>query len=414
MSAAISAADVLGQLERSLASGKLPTAAVAKGKHLLERLNSPVRVAIMGAPGSGKSQLLNLLAGRAIVPDNTILPTLELCWAKRSQTIFTYEDGTCETCDGIESGNLANTNATFVRLQTALPILERLSLLEVVTDGSPEGQAAAIDWAAKRADIALWCSQEFSPQERDLWSRVPDALKDHSFFVLTKADLLLAQDLLSDRIDELHETVADEFHSLVPVATLQAIAALQPAGAVGSPALKASGGMALIATILRQADLGRRADIDSVMLFLSRHGALSLPKNVIAQDGKAKAGSIGKARARPAAGGNKDDNLANNVISNACNYIQERAANLSHMLPEFGARAASGVLEHCTATANHLVEKYAEDNFDSPKSREINEDFMEAADVIQLMKLEDGEGSAADAVTLLLQLSRELKAKIAA
>ena len=50
-------------LEAVLATPSLPARAALSGRQLLERLTSPIRIAILGHPGSGKSQLLNLIAG---------------------------------------------------------------------------------------------------------------------------------------------------------------------------------------------------------------------------------------------------------------------------------------------------------------------------------------------------------------
>ena len=136
MNHASSATVVLKQLETSLVSGKLPAKAMRAGEHLLERLKSPVRTVILGLSGSGKSQLLNLLAGQCIVPNDAKLPPLELSWAEQSRTIVTLADGTVETHEGIVLQELAGTNAAFVKIATRLPILERISLLEVIADGS--------------------------------------------------------------------------------------------------------------------------------------------------------------------------------------------------------------------------------------------------------------------------------------
>ncbi len=96
-----SAAPVLNQLEKSLVSGNLSADAKQKGEHLLARLKSPVRTVILGLSGSGKSQLLNFLAGQCIVPNDTALPSLELSWAEQSRTIVTQVDGTVESHEGI-------------------------------------------------------------------------------------------------------------------------------------------------------------------------------------------------------------------------------------------------------------------------------------------------------------------------
>ncbi len=320
--------DVLMKLENALASGALPTHVRKTGQHLLDRLQSPVRCVVLGLPGSGKSQLLNFLAGRAVIPDRACFPIFELSWAESPRTVFTGQDGTAETFDGIVLEKGPGPVVAFVKVEANLPMLRRFSLLEVGLSGSVKEQSAAVDWAIGRADIVLWCSQEFSPQEQNLWARVPDALKDHGFLVLTKADVLAAGGGLAERIAAVQEVAADEFHSVFPIATIQAIEGAQQDATVGAPALAASGGKALLASVLRQVDQGRSADLDSVLAFLSRHGTKAGAgaktfEQFTSEDLTAKAaGEVpneAQAMKEPSAAG---------VVLTALSYLKSRASDL--------------------------------------------------------------------------------------
>jgi hypothetical protein len=279
-----------------------------------------------------------------------------------------------------------------------------------VVDGNPDDQAAAIGWATRRADILLWCSQGFSAAEQKLWALVPDALKDRSFFVLNKADNLSAEGVLSDRITALQNIVADEFHSLFPVATLQALAAVDPKGSPDETLLNASGGKALTKAIARQVDLGRRADIDSVLMFLNRFDAAPAknptPKNVsrpVIPQPPVKTETpptdIPETVATHETPGPHDLDTA------ALIYLNDRTAGMAQNFDP------TDILDQCCETANHLVDMYAD--ADSAEST-LQDDLLDAAEVLVLMQLEEGEGPAADAVTLLLQLKRGLEGQIAA
>lgn len=413
MSPASSPAAVLAQLTKTLASGKLPAVAIRAGEQLVERLNSPVRTVILGLSGSGKSQLLNFLVGQRIVPDGTVLPSLELTWAAQSRTTVTLADETTQTHPGTALEKLVGADADFVKVQTDLPFLKHIILLEVVADRSTDSQADTIDWALRRADIVLWCSQSFGQPERELWSVAPDEIKDHSFLVLTKADTLPPDDL-RQRISDLQDVVAEEFHSLFPVATLQAIAASQHDDSVDQAALAASGGTALIAAILRHTELGRRADIDSAMLFLSRFGALPPADDQNTPANKPDAAAI-SADAEPVSPPKKPNLMAaRDHFSTALVFLQGRAVDLTGIQPTDAADSCSEILEHCTETANQLVDIFTNDGGDTTGTPEFQDDLTEAADMLLLMQLEDGHGPAADAVTLLLQLRRDLEMNLAA
>ena len=248
---------VIDRLQGALDGETMPKAARDYALHLLNRLSQPVRVSILGTPRSGKSELVNMFVGRRLIPMDAALPTTEFVWAAEEAMTVTGADGSVNRFDKIDLEALSDGSAAFLKLELPVDILKRINLLEVVTNGAHEEIESAIDWAVRRTDIALWCSQAFSPSEQAVWSRVPDSLKDHAFLVLTKADVLSAEKVLSTRVAELESIVAEEFHSLFAVATLQAVEAKSGAD-VDEAMFHASGGGALTSEILRHAERGRR------------------------------------------------------------------------------------------------------------------------------------------------------------
>lgn len=408
------AKSVLKQLEHALTSGGIRANAIKQGKLLLKRLNSPVRVVILGMPGSGKSQLLNFLSGQTIIPNNCDLPSLELSLGECTRTIVMREDETSQTHEGLVLEKGADPETSFVRVEMPSEILEQITLLEVVADDSFDNQSQAIGWALERADIVLWCSQEFNERERTLWAGVPDGLKDHSFLVLTKADILSSQDILGSRIMELQDIVADEFHSMIPVATKQAIAATGPEGTVDQSVLLASGGNALMKTVMRQVDSGRQADMDSVMLFLNRHGiqlstATEWDDQALLEDPE----DVVETADQNAESEGPNDSLKD-LYSKALGYLHERSEDMVQLLSGELTEKTEEILENCTDTANNLTEILTPDFSNDTEFANLQEDFMAAADTMILMQMEDGEAAAADAVTLLLQMKKDLQEKLAA
>ena len=263
---------VIERLEGALAAEALPKAARDYAHHLVRRLSQPVRVSVLGLPGSGKSQLVNMFLGETVVPDGVVLPTTEYAWGEVPRMIVTGAEGSAITVHGADVTSISGQKAAFLRIELPIDILRRVNLLEVVTDGTAEELTSGVDWVVRRTDIALWCTQEFGPNEQAIWRRVPDSLKDHAFLVLSKADELSAQKMLRKRVSSLETVVAEEFHSLFAVATLQALRAYKD-GAVDEALFHASGGGALTSEVLRHAERGRRADFDSAHMFLARYGA---------------------------------------------------------------------------------------------------------------------------------------------
>ena len=405
-------------LEAALSSPALPARAALAGQQLLARLTSPIRVAILGHPGSGKSQLLNLIAGDRIVPEGAKLPSIELRFGhERRATLIDAEDReTPLPWAGL--ARIGRGEARLLRIEAPLPVLSTLTLIEVATQGTAEDERDGVQWAAARADVVIWCSQAFTPAEQWLWSAMPDRLKDHGFLVLTKADELIRAGTLGARIAELEEIVAEEFHSLVPVATLQGLAALFAPAGTDREALAASGAEALIAALLAHVEQGRRADLDAALLFLSRFGpgapaaeapAAPPPAPVPEPEPEPVTAAAPAPALAPqiAVGGHTVPAKAGDTVVRALDILRGCAGTLRDRLGEPGHD--DQVLEGCAQAAQAVA-----DTLDPLTAPQLHDEAMEVAEMLVLYGLERSQTAAADAVTLLLQLRRDLVAAQAA
>jgi energy-coupling factor transporter ATP-binding protein EcfA2 len=393
---------VVPHLAVALRSAALPARAALAGQQLLERLTSPIRVAILGHPGSGKSELLNLIAGERIIPAGAQLPSVELCFGTRRRMALLDADGKETPLAEGDLGRIGRKAAKVLRIEAPLPVLSTLTLIEVAAHGTAEEERAGVQWAATRADVVIWCSQGFTPAERWLWSAMPDRLKDHGFLVLTKADELIRDGTLGRTIAGLEDVVAEEFHSLVPVATLQGLAALLSPAGVDRDALAASGAEALVSALLAHVEQGRRADLDAALLFLSRFApGASLPHptgetGVLATDDTTAAVEELAPRPAPAAPAPAEDTAAR-----ALDILRGAAGSLGDLLDEEGD--PEHILEGCAQAAQAVA-----DTLDPADLPDLHDEALEVAEMLVLLGLERSETAAADAVTLLLQLRRNI------
>ena len=395
---------IVDALRDALSTEALPRAARGHATHLLNRLSSPVRVTLVGSPGAGKTELVNMFLGKAVVPRGLAMPTTEVVYGEEECLHATDARGRITKIPGLDFMSLSRSKPAFVRMELPLPILKKISLLELVTDGNADELRSAIDWAIRRTDITLWCSQEFGESERALWARVPDGLKDHAFLVLTKADVLSAKNALSDLIASLETVVAEEFHSMFAVATLQAIKSFRPNGTLDEVMYHGSGGSALSSEVLRHAERGRRADIDSAQFFLARYQASG--ERVISRD-------IGKPASQET-GETAERMPAPKVFTDAVRFLQRRGATLFDAVRTAQPGQTKPVLDQCVDTVEHLIDLFSSDDSGSQMADDFIDDLSEAAEVMVLMQVEKGDAPAADAATLLLQLRREMEMKIAA
>ncbi len=454
---------VIDRLKEALDGDTMPKAAQDYALHLLKRLSQPVRVSILGTPGSGKSELVNMFVGRRLIPKDAVLPTTEFVYSDSEAMTVTGADGSVQRFNTIDLASLADGSAAFLKLELPADILKRINLLEVVTNGAHEEIESAIDWAVRRTDIALWCSQAFDADEQSVWSRVPDSLKDHAFLVLTKADVLSAEKKLSARVSELESIVAEEFHSLFAVATLQAVRATE-GPAIDEAMFHASGGGALSSEILRHAERGRRADFDSAHMFLARyHGkggsesarrvssrpapvsqpaprpvsepaprpvvaepapepvvAEPAPQPVVAEPApqpveaptpepvaEAPASVAPTLPALPKVGNVE-------LFLDSVKYLKRRGDALSEAAKEMGEGQVKPLVEQCVDAVEHLVDLFSQDETGCEATDAFIDELSEASDMMVLMQVEEGDAPAADAVTLLLQLRRDMEMQLAA
>lgn len=417
MTPAEASAAALQRLELTLSAGALPEEVAQRGAELLMRLKSPVNLAVIGMEGSGKSRLINMLLDDTVIPDDLSAPLVEIVRGDAPSTRYTAGGETL----ALQEGGKAPADCVLARIERPLDALRDMSVTEVRLSGSPSNQMAAVQRALLRADIVLWVSQEFSAHEQALWSAAPETLKDHSFLVLAKADQMMMKGTLTDRLDRLEGIVAEEFYNLYPVATLQAISARRGAAGCDASKWEASGAKSLIDALRRQILTGRREDTDSALLYLNRYGVSADEARAVtpaANDAPAAAHEAASA-ASPSApallrGGTPMDQ-APPAFAAALEYLQDHAARMLALAAKEGAASNDDILERCSSIANGLVdilmEEGAGENAD-PGLAALRDDVVEGADMMLLFQLEKNDDAATDAVTLLIQLKREVAARL--
>lgn len=263
---------VAQRLGRALDRGLLPAGGPAEAaERLIERLERPARIALLGLPGSGKSSILNLLVGAVVVPETLRLPTIIVQHGQTARMICTLTDGSTKILPGSDLADVLALAPALVTLEMDLAALKVISLLEVSAGPVEAEQKRAATWASKRADIVIWCSTSYLPKEQVVWESLPDAVKDNSFMFLTKVDLLGSRQQASAMHDRVELRAGEEFRQILSISAKEARAAVPAGGPVNRELFRDSGAAAVIAAIKTRVQSGRRADTDTAELLLARH-----------------------------------------------------------------------------------------------------------------------------------------------
>lgn len=263
---------VAQRLGRALDRGLLPAGGPAEAaERLIERLERPARIALLGLPGSGKSSILNLLVGTVVVPETLRLPTIIVQHGTTARMICTLTDGSTKILPGSDLAEVLALAPALVTVELDLAALKVISLLEVSAGPIEAEQKRAATWASKRADIVVWCTTSYLPKEQVVWESLPDSVKDNSFMFLTKVDLLGSRQQASAMHDRVELRAGEEFRQILSVSAKEARAAVPPGGPVNRDLFRESGAAAVIAAIKTRVQSGRRADTDTAELLLARH-----------------------------------------------------------------------------------------------------------------------------------------------
>ncbi|MFK7879580.1 GTPase domain-containing protein [Roseobacter sp.] len=360
---------VMTDLQQVIATCSLTAAAKQQANRLLKRLQTGVRVIVLGPRGVGKSQLCSVLL-------NQFLPN------EGNELHRSYKHAAaCAETDTCRHTAIAH------------PLLETITLTDVNGGNSADWEANLRE-AMDQADVVVWCTQEFSAVELAIWQEASEHLKDHSLLVLTKADQHGETGDLSLHINALQAIAAEEFHSFFPTSTFQTCEVLKTKGVIHETELAKSGVKALAQALSNIAASGQRADLDSTLLFLERH------------------------RAQPSS--SNDGSKAQNPKQSASAPAYEQALELlKSRLPEATA-LSDGVLVHdaeavlacCGAIAEGLVAVADEALANEPSFDAWRDDLSEASDKVVLMGLEGNLKSAADAAAVILQLKQDLECRV--
>lgn len=375
------------------------------GAQLLSQLRKPIQISFVGFPGSGKTALINMMLNGVTVPSFDGPEVVELVYGPEIATCFVQGEDTVRREAGIVETPSDIDGPYRVRLELPEEGLLVQSFAEIRLPRDAARQQALLEYATRSSTILIWCSELFEDNEQDIWSDLPEHVKDHGFLALTMADRQMMKGRLTDRIADLEEYVSEEFFGLYPVATLQAISARNEVDAQKSDMWKLSGGEALYDAITRQVSLGRGEDVDRVKVLLEQLDIEPEQSAVPLPGGAVSAVSPTPVDIVPDTALTRRDALQKSLIR-----LTKGAEDMLQDVTRLEGEDCADVLECCLETVRDMSDMLSEAAGNDPALTELLEEAQEGENMLLLFQLEKSEDAAADAVTLMLQLKKEITA----
>lgn len=278
----------------------------------------------------------------------------------------TQRDAACRLCDRLSAP---------VDLCICGPLPEVCQFVKAGLDRAGLTSSGLINLTCHSAlpssvDIVIWVTFVFDEAEATTWNGVSDPLKDRSFLVSLVPDAGQSAITLSDLL----RRAAGDFDTVLAI-----------------PMQDSTGAFADLARRLSQrARDGRNADIDAALLLMDRF------KELVAALPQAPAPEPVVA------------SVPCPALKEAEALLQAHAEALKNVPINEDKNAIAGILQSCVKTTDTLCDLLAQSD-----SADLCADAMLAQDDIVLMSLEENLSSAADAVTTLLHLRRDLQCELA-
>ena len=376
-----------------------------EAQSIMSQLDDPVRIAVAGTTGSGKSSLVNLLLGSRVMPVNGSLmdiPTVLLKYAPVEQTTAGWWDRPGVTIPGIEIGEALVHQPDIITLELNCEALEQIWLVDVAPLDHARYGRAALYALANLADTLIWCSDISESGASDpsaYLKKLPAKLRRDTIYACSHADLVDTDEipgiLRASGLD-----AAGQSSAILPISTTSAFAALTGEASDADQAWDQSGADDLINAVLTASARIRTLRLNRAQRLIDAHGqVLSEHRDPVA-DLPDEPDTPDKPN-EPATGPASAD------LSSADDILTRWLGEVAGLLD-----APESTDDDFAAAAQELLVDFGEylssRQSDRPEITGLVREFERAENLIVLFRYEQTDSMALDIARVLLQLSDAL------
>jgi hypothetical protein len=378
----------VSQLEGLLARASLSPKDAARCARLAEALRRPARLCLMGPAAADLAWLLAGLVGRELVDPARMPPVLEVAHGPAPRTSATLGDGSTLSQPGLPGPDILAQAPVFLSVETPAEGLRRMSVLALCLEADPALHVPAMAWAARRSEIAIWCTGRFGAADAAIWAAAPERLRHHAFLV----ELAPGPGPAAAGADFLARFAAGGRAPGDVVAALRDRLAADMEEALA-------------------------ADIDATRLFLHRlgHATAAAPVTpAVPAAAPAPAPATAPPAATPAPAPARAE-ARRALFSEPLLYLTRRARTLAQALAwlDDGDAWPDEVLAGCAETAEGLRDRAASWPEDDPVACALRAAIDEMGDTALLLQIEGGADAAETAAALMGQMRRDFEQALA-
>ncbi len=364
--------EAIAQLDTLAASARLPAREADRCARLADTLRRPARVCLLGPSRGDIAQVVQAILGSTHLPRAAQPPAMELKYGTVPKSVATLEDGTTLAESGWPSADTVKREPVFLQMELPVENLRSMSFLVLALEPDPAMHKPALSWAARRSEIAIWCTRSFSVADARIWGHAPERLTQHAYLLETRRDVSIPRHGAVANFTETFFTAGHEAGTTLDI---------EP----------------LITRLTSDIEDARNADLDMAQLFLHRlrHLAVETPDDAPGE-GRTDTNQTSvkhKLDLRP-------------ILSEPFLFLMARARDLVDVLAAVDPSQEwpGTVLDECIDIVEGLRDRAENWPDDIAPIRALQAMIEEVCDTTTLLRIEAGAEQAQDAAAMLFQL----------
>lgn len=172
---------MISALQSALTSDKIPDTLSRTAERVLHYLQKKPRVSLLWYSAYDAEPVVNKLLGDGVMGEGLTLPPTRFRHGAEEKIQIQLPDGSKATFPGTDPMEVLAHQPVFLTIFTPAAGLRDFDLMLLNVPRDVATASRAVTWAAGETDIAIWCTEEYGPDEEQICAHIPEHMQDHSF-----------------------------------------------------------------------------------------------------------------------------------------------------------------------------------------------------------------------------------------